>query len=121
MENIIDIDSNFNFNDITLDNPYPLQGGNFYTKISYSLKKLPLHLQLPKCKTKNGIVRNVSSRKSYCDLMFSVYDTTIISWMENLENRCRDRENRENRDRVADRRETSTEKRNQTDRPAIAS
>ena len=94
MDNIIGLNTGFNFNEIALDNPYPLQGGNFYTKLSYtntaSLNKNPLHLQLSKCKTKNGIVKNNSSRKSYCDLMFSSHEADIISWMENLENRCRE-------------------------------
>lgn len=90
MDNIVRIDSSFNFDDISLDNPYPLQGGNFYTKISYTEKKLPLHLQLPKCNTKNGIVRSTTSKKSYCDLLFTSYESEMLSWLEGLENKCMD-------------------------------
>ena len=90
MENIVDINNEYDFGDIVLENPYPLQGGNFYTKISHTLKKIPLYVQLPRCKTKNGIVRNISLKKSYCDLMFSSYNTDLITWMENLESKCRE-------------------------------
>ena len=90
MENIIEPNSEYNFDEMGLDTPNPLQGGSFYTKISHTSKKLPLYVQLPKCKTKNGITRNSSLKKSYCDLMFSTYDTELITWMENLESKCRD-------------------------------
>ena len=38
MENIINDLVGFNFKELSLDNPTPLQGGNFFTKIKYSNK-----------------------------------------------------------------------------------
>jgi hypothetical protein len=88
MENIIEPTSDFNFNKLNLESPSPLHNGTFFTKISYTDKKLPLYIQLPKCKSKNGIVKNSSSKKSYIDLLFNYYETELLSWFENLENRC---------------------------------
>ena len=53
MENIIEINKNFDFDSIYLENPVPMQGGSFFTRINYSDKNLPLYVQLPKCKCKN--------------------------------------------------------------------
>ena len=89
MENIIEPTENFNFESVNLAQPLPLQGGNFYTKITHGNNKLPLYLQLPNCKTRNGIIKgNLSSRKSYCDLLFNTHQTELISWFEKFENKC---------------------------------
>ncbi len=90
MENIVDVNENFDFNSIYLENPVPLQGGSFFTKINYSDKKLPLYIQLPKCKSKNGIIKSTTSKKCYIDLLFNFNEEGILSWFENLESRCRD-------------------------------
>ena len=90
MENIVEINENFDFNSIYLENPVPLQGGSFFTKINYSDKKLPLYIQLPKCKSKNGILKSATSKKSYIDLLFNFNEEGLLSWFENLESRCRE-------------------------------
>tara|TARA_B100001093_G_C26835275_1_gene1018036 strand:+ start:1508 stop:2536 length:1029 start_codon:yes stop_codon:yes gene_type:complete len=90
MENIVEINEKFDFNSIYLENPVPLQGGSFFTKINYSDKKLPLYIQLPKCKSKNGILKSTTSKKSYIDLLFNFNEEGLLSWFENLESRCRD-------------------------------
>ena len=90
MENIVEINENFNFDSIYLENPIPLQGGSFFTKINYSDKKLPLYIQLPKCKSKNGILKSTTSKKSYIDLLFNFNEDGLLSWFENLETKCRD-------------------------------
>ena len=90
MENIVEINENFDFNSIYLENPVPLQGGSFFTKINYSEKKLPLYIQLPKCKSKNGILKSNTSKKGYIDLLFNFNEEGLLSWFENLESRCRD-------------------------------
>lgn len=90
MENIVDINEKFDFNSIHLENPLPIQGGSFFTKITYSDKRLPLYIQLPKCKSKNGIVKFTASKKSYIDLLFNSNDAVISSWFEDLEIKCRD-------------------------------
>ena len=90
MENIVEINDKFDFNSIYLENPVPMQGGSFFTKINYSDKKLPLYIQLPKCKSKNGILKSTTSKKSYIDLLFNFNEEGLLSWFENLESRCRD-------------------------------
>ena len=90
MENIVEINDKFDFNSIYLENPTPLQGGSFFTKINYSEKKLPLYIQLPKCKSKNGILKSTASKKSYIDLLFNFNEEGLLSWMENLEGKCRE-------------------------------
>ena len=89
MENIISIDNNFIFDDINLENPTPLHGGNFFTNIYYSEKELPLYLQLPKCTSKNGIVKSNSNNKNmYIDLLFNYTNIEVSSWFEKLQNTC---------------------------------
>ena len=89
MENIIEPTIDFDFSQLNLENPSPLQGGNFFTKINYTDKQLPLYIQLPKCVSKHGIIKNTSSKKSYIDLMFNYYETDVLTWFENLELQCR--------------------------------
>lgn len=90
MDNIITPDTKFDFSQISLDNPVPLQGGSFFTKLKFSNKGLPLYLQLPKCISKNGMIKNMGTKKSYIDLQFNYFETDLLTWIENLENRCRE-------------------------------
>jgi hypothetical protein len=90
MDNIITPNTKFDFSQISLDNPAPLQGGSFFTKLKFSNKGLPLYLQLPKCVSKNGMIKNIGTKKSYIDLQFNYFETDLLTWMENLENRCRE-------------------------------
>ena len=85
MENIIEPSNTFDFSQLNLENPAPLQGGNFFTKINYTDRKLPLYLQLPKCKTKHGILKNTTTKKTHTDLLFNYYESDLIEWFENLE------------------------------------
>tara|TARA_Y100000389_G_scaffold71076_1_gene67778 strand:- start:12810 stop:14009 length:1200 start_codon:yes stop_codon:yes gene_type:complete len=90
MENIIDPTDTFNYELINLDNPTPVQGGCFFTKLNCGEKKLPLYLQLPKCRSKQGICKTTSSKKFFIDLIFNSYENNLITWFENFENRCRE-------------------------------
>lgn len=90
MENIIDPNDNFNYDTINLDNPIPIQGGCFYTKLNYGDKKMSLYLQLPKCRSKQGICKTTSSKKFFIDLIFNSHENNLITWFENFENRCRE-------------------------------
>ena len=90
MDNIVEINDNFDFNSIYLENPVPMQGGSFFTKINFSDKKLPLYIQLPKCKSKNGILKSTTSKKSYIDLLFNFNEEGLLTWFENLESKCRE-------------------------------
>ena len=90
MDSIIHPDILFDFSSIGLDNPMPLAGGSYFTKLSYSDKELPLYIQLSKCTSKNGIVRNNSTKKAYIDFQFSNHETDILNFIENLETKCRE-------------------------------
>ena len=90
MENIIDPTDSFDYELINLDNPTPVQGGCFFTKLNCGEKKLPLYLQLPKCRSKQGICKTTSSKKFFIDLIFNSYENSLITWFENFENRCRE-------------------------------
>ena len=90
MENIIDPTDTFNYELINLDNPTPVQGGCFFTKLNCGEKRLPLYLQLPKCRSKQGICKTTSSKKFFIDLIFNSNENNLITWFENFENRCRE-------------------------------
>lgn len=82
--------SSFNYGEITLANPQPVQGGSYFTKLSMGADK-PLYVQLPKCQTKQGIVS--TKRGKYCDLMYergAVDSEELGSWIEGIESRCQD-------------------------------
>jgi hypothetical protein len=89
MDNIITNLVGFNFKELSLENPTPLQGGNFFTKIKYSNKGIALYLQLPQCVSKNGII-TCTNKRSYIDLQYNYFETDLLNWLENLENRCRE-------------------------------
>jgi len=90
MDNIIEPSADYDFSQLNLESPSPLQGGNFFTKINHTDKQLPLYIQLPKCVSKHGIIKNPSSKKSYVDLMFNYFETDVLTWFENLETKCRE-------------------------------
>ena len=77
-------DSSFDFDSVTLGSPNGLQGGSYFAKLL--MKKQPLYLQIPKCKTKQGLV--VTEKKKYCDLMFTRDDTNVIEWFETIEQKA---------------------------------
>lgn len=86
MNNVLEITQDFSFNSISLANPTPLTGGSHFTKASLGNFSKNIYLQLPKCLTKQGIVRN--NTKMYCDLMFNSNEKELIQWFENLEAMC---------------------------------
>ena len=90
MENIIEPSDKFDFSKLNLENPVPLQGGNFFTKLNYTEKQLPLLVQLPKCKSKHGLIKTQSSKKIYTDLLFNYFESDLLTWFENLETTCRE-------------------------------
>jgi hypothetical protein len=84
MENIIEPNDTFDFTKLSLAHPVGIQGGAYFTKIEYNSK--PLYIQTFKSQTRQGIVK--TGKKYYCDLMFDKNAATLISWFENLEERC---------------------------------
>ena len=87
MENIIQPTNmmNFDFSNISLKNPKPIQGGSFLSSIKNNNNALII--QTPKIKTKKGITH--TNKHVYTDLVFENDDDTFIEWVENLQERVR--------------------------------
>jgi len=76
----------FDYSNVTLENPRPVQGGSYFTKITMGQNKL-LYLQFPKCYTKQGII--ATKRGKYCDLLYDRADETeLVEWIEGFESAC---------------------------------
>jgi len=80
---IYDLSEPFNFSVLHLANPSLINNNNYFSKISQGTMKKNLYLQLPKCTTKQGIIK--SSSKSYCELCYGITEKNIIEFLENLE------------------------------------
>jgi hypothetical protein len=84
MEEIYDTNDSFNFSKLVLTKPSLISGGNYF--IRCLMNSSPLYIQLPKCSTKQGILK--AGKRFYTDLMFTNENESFIRWMENLENHC---------------------------------
>jgi len=82
MNGIYDPNDNFDFEKLILTTPTIMSGGNHFIK--YFINDMPLYIQPPKCKVKQGIVK--TGKRAYCDLMFTNENENFIRWLENLEN-----------------------------------
>ena len=81
----------FDFNLFSLENPQPVQGGSYFTRVVNNNDK-PLFIQLPKCTTKQGVVK--TNRGIYCDLMYSKNQCDdLIEWVLALEKYLQDKIN----------------------------
>lgn len=77
----------FPFKTLKLGQPSPLQGGgSYFTKITGDEAKILV--QMPTSQTRAGIVR--TRKIAYCDLLYNADDSGFISWIEKLEQRCRE-------------------------------
>ena len=84
--NIFTEESSLEISQISLGNPGRLQGGSYYSRITYQNK--PLYLQTSKCDTKSGIV--TTGKKTYCDLMFHMFNNEkYIDLIFNIEDRIK--------------------------------
>ena len=88
MENIIQPNDmvNFDFSNISLKNPKPIQGGSFLSSIKHNNDALII--QTPKIKTKKGITQ--TNKHIYTDLVFENEDSEFIEWIEKLQESVRD-------------------------------
>ena len=80
-KNIIKPSDDFDFSCFTLNQPYAIQGGSYFTKLLTSGEQL--YVQTPKCFTKAGIVK--SGAKFYTDLIFTQEDSCFLDWLGKLE------------------------------------
>ena len=76
------------FENLRLHSPQPTQGGAYIANLAL-VNEGGLHVQLPKCSTRRGIVTTQSSR--YADLCFdAAANQELIDWILELENKCVD-------------------------------
>lgn len=87
MENIIQPANmvDFDFSNISLKNPKPVQGGSFLSSIKNNNNALII--QTPKIKTKKGITH--TNKHIYTDLVFDNDNDTFTEWIENLQDSVR--------------------------------
>ena len=75
----------FDFSNISLKNPKPIQGGSFLSSIKNNNK--PLIIQTPKIKTKKGITQ--TNKHIYSDLVFENEHNEFTEWIEGLQDIAR--------------------------------
>ena len=83
---IFDLNQRFNFSILNLGNPTLANNNNYVSKISHGMTNKNLYIQLPKCTTKQGIIK--SSSKTYTELNFCISQKNVIDFFENLEKFC---------------------------------
>ena len=83
---IFEINKDFDFSVLALGNPTLINNGSYYSKISHGNFNKNFYLQLPKCLTKQGVVK--TANKTFCDLVFSSSDKKLIDFFEKLETHC---------------------------------
>lgn len=79
---IYEICENFDFSSLKLENPTLLNANIYFSKLNSNPNK-NFYVQLPKCKTKQGIIQ--ANSKCFCDLEFNSSDKLIVEFFENLE------------------------------------
>ena len=83
---VFDLNQTFDFSILNLGNPTLANNNNYISKISHGMTSKNLYIQLPKCTTKQGIIK--SSSKIYTELNFSISQKNVIDFLENLEKFC---------------------------------
>ena len=83
---IFELNKPFDFNILKLGTPNLINNNNYFSKISHGTSDRNLYIQLPKCITKQGIIKG--SNKSQCELCYSINEKTVIEFLENLEKYC---------------------------------
>tara|TARA_B100001769_G_scaffold274798_1_gene274201 strand:+ start:63 stop:1307 length:1245 start_codon:yes stop_codon:yes gene_type:complete len=83
---IFNLNNDFDFTILNLGNPTLINNNNYSSKLSHGNNKNNLYIQFPKCRTKQGIVKN--STKTYTELNFNLADKNVIDFFEKLEHFC---------------------------------
>ena len=83
---IFEPNKDFDFSQVYLDTPQPIQGGTFFTKILTGDGN-PLYMQMPVSMSKQGIV--TTKKNKYCDLLYDKENQeSLIGWILALEEHC---------------------------------
>tara|TARA_B110000879_G_scaffold83368_1_gene115543 strand:+ start:312 stop:1559 length:1248 start_codon:yes stop_codon:yes gene_type:complete len=83
MDNIYKTDAKYDFTKLKLQNPKGIQGGAFFSKLTFD--ENPVLIQTPKCFTKDGIHK--TEKRIYCDLKFEDTNSEFFDWVKDLEER----------------------------------
>ena len=67
--------NSFDYENIEIATPNGMQGGTYFTKITYN--QLPLYAQTPKCETRQGIVLN--GKKAHYDIIVADSSSDTVS------------------------------------------
>ena len=78
---LYETNSEYPFEDISLQTPQPLQGGTYLAKVVNNDE--PIIFQTPKCRTKKGIHK--TGKKTYCDLLFDIEQSDFVEWIYTIE------------------------------------
>ena len=84
MDHIHEPTDKFLFDSLKLSKPVAAVGGSYF--IRFTANNMPLYIQPPKCKTKQGFLQ--IGKRYYTDLLFTHENDEFIRWMENLEATC---------------------------------
>lgn len=76
----------FDISTLRLGTPGIIAGGVYFIK--FSINNLPVYVQTPLCKTKQGIVK--SGKKAFCDLCIRQDEEDFVTWTETVEQHARD-------------------------------
>ena len=78
---IITPTSDFNYDYLSLGQPFPLQGGSYFTRLLNNNNNL--YIKTKPCCLKQGIVQ--TEHKTYMDIILTSEDVHYIEWFEKLE------------------------------------
>jgi len=73
--------NNFNYDYLSLGQPFPLQGGTYFTRLLNN--NTNLYIKTKPCTLKQGIVQ--TEHKTYMDIILTPEDIQYIEWLEKLE------------------------------------
>lgn len=76
----------FDYTNLTLEQPKRVQGGVYYSPIKYNNDDL--YINLPRCNAKNGIT--TYGKRSLCELLFANNNTSIPNIFNELERKIKD-------------------------------
>jgi hypothetical protein len=78
--------ADFDFSKINLGNPSGIQGGAYFSKITFNGDQFLI--QTPKSSTKSGIT--TTDKKNCVDFMFNIEQTVFSNWIEQFERRIKE-------------------------------
>ena len=85
MSNILNLNEEIDFKDITISNPTLISGNNYFSKIKKVVLVKNLYIQF-KCSLKKIHYKKIL--QNTCELIFNSSEKNIVEFFENLETFC---------------------------------